>query len=378
MRNMQQPHQATLIHDAQQARRGTYDRQQAKHMVNLQESAPSGRTGDPGVAMGFTLVELLVVIAIIGVLVSLLLPAVQAAREAARRISCTNNLRQIGIALHLYHDTYRVFPPAGLYAVGAASDSFSVQARLLPYLEQENLQNLINWSLPYGSQPQVAGTKVSTFICPSEINKEARLDSKPFDPNFRYWLSNYGANMGVWFVFDPVRQVGGEGIVVPNQPTSMASILDGTSSTLAFAEVKGWQPYLRDSGNPSVWGTSAPSSPSEVVVYGGTLKTNSGHTEWVDSRVHQTGFTALFPPQTKVLYVAAGTTYDVDFTSSREGISPTLPTFAAVTSRSYHRQGVNCLYADGSVRFVIATIDVATWRAMATRAGGEPVASHAD
>jgi prepilin-type processing-associated H-X9-DG protein len=184
--------------------------------------------------------------------------------------------------------------------------------------------------------------------------------------------------MGVWFVFDPVRQVGGEGIVVPNQPTSMASILDGTSSTLAFAEVKGWQPYLRDSGNPSAWGTSAPSSPSEVVVYGGALKTNSGHTEWVDSRVHQTGFTALFPPQTKVLYAAAGTTYDVDFTSSREGISPTLPTFAAVTSRSYHRQGVNCLYADGSVRFVIATIDVATWRAMATRAGGEPVASYAD
>ncbi len=322
---------------------------------------------------GFTLVELLVVIAIIGVLVSLLLPAVQAAREAARRMACSNNLRQIGIALHHYHDTYRVFPPAGLYRIGTTSDSFSVQARLLPFLEQENLQNLIDWGLPYGLQSQVAGTKVSTYICPSEINKQPRLDPKPHDPNFQYWVLNYGANMGVWMVFDPVRQLGGDGVIVPNQPTSMASVLDGTSNTVAFAEVKAWQAYLRDSGVPSGPGVAPPSSPGEVVLFGGSLKTNSGHTEWVDSRVHQTGFTALFPPQTRVLFQSGGTVFDVDFNSSREGINPTQITYAAVTARSYHRQGVHALYTDGSVQFVSATIDIGTWRAMATRAGNEPV-----
>jgi prepilin-type N-terminal cleavage/methylation domain-containing protein/prepilin-type processing-associated H-X9-DG protein len=322
---------------------------------------------------GFTLVELLVVIAIIGLLIGLLLPAVQAAREAARRMSCANNLRQIGIALHNYHDTFKVFPPAGLYRIGTSSDSFSVQARLLPFLEQENLQNLIDWSVPYGLQSQVAGTKVSTYICPSEINKQPRHDPKPHDPNFQYWVLNYGANMGVWMVFDPVRQLGGDGLIIPNQPTSMASVLDGTSNTVAFAEVKAWQPYLRDSGNPNGPGVPPPSSPSDVVLYGGSFKTNSGHTEWVDSRVHQTGFTALFPPQTVVPFTSGGTLFDVDFNSSREGISPSQVTYAAVTSRSYHRQGVNTLFTDGSVRFTAKTIDLWTWRALATRAGGEPV-----
>src|SRR3954454_21148910 len=96
---------------------------------------------------GFTLIELLVVIAIIAVLVALLLPAVQQAREAARRVQCKNNLKQMGLALHNYLDVYTCFPPLGCYPAAAVGQwkTFSAQARLLPYLEQANLQNLIDW-----------------------------------------------------------------------------------------------------------------------------------------------------------------------------------------------------------------------------------------
>src|SRR5512134_2021324 len=91
---------------------------------------------------GFTIVELLVVIAIIGVLIALLLPAVQAAREAARRTQCKNNLKQLGLALHNYHDVYTVFPPGGTYRAAAVQPAgWSIQARLLPYIEQANLQS---------------------------------------------------------------------------------------------------------------------------------------------------------------------------------------------------------------------------------------------
>ena len=125
---------------------------------------------------GFTLVELLVVIAVIGILVALLLPAVQAAREAARRMSCTNNLKQICLALHNYHDTYKVFPPSGIYPQAVTADSWSLQARILPFLEQANLQDLIDWNVSYALQTQVAQTRVPTYFCPSDPKDHARPD----------------------------------------------------------------------------------------------------------------------------------------------------------------------------------------------------------
>lgn len=320
----------------------------------------------------FTLVELLVVIAIIGILVSLLLPAVQAAREAARRSSCTNNLKQIGLALQLYHDSYLEFPPAGLYRTDIVSDSFSAQARLLPFLEQANLQNLIDWSKSYAQQPSVAAVRVPTYQCPSEVNSRLRPDPQPGLPNFAHYPLNYGVNVGTWFVFDPRSQMGGDGFVVPNGRTDMGSLLDGTSNTLAFAEVKAFQAYLRDGGNPSVPGAIPPQSPLAMSSLGGNLKPDSGHTEWVDGHTHQTGVTATFTPNTKVRFTAAGREYDIDFSSSREGKTLTNVTYAAVTSRSYHPNGVNGLLADGSVRFINNTIELPVWRAMATRAGNEP------
>src|SRR5689334_2755237 len=104
-------------------------------------------------ARGFTLIELIVVIAIIGVLIALLLPAVQQAREAARRVHCANNLKQIGLALHNYESAYNRFPFAGAYPLGAtSSDSWSAHCRLLPFLEREDTLLLVNFDLPANVQ----------------------------------------------------------------------------------------------------------------------------------------------------------------------------------------------------------------------------------
>ena len=330
----------------------------------------SGRSSQTA-RSAFTLVELLVVIAIIGILVAILLPAVQAAREAARRMSCSNNLKQMGLALHNYHDTYRAFPPGGLYLNGQTSSSWSLQARLLPFIEQKNLENLINWSLPYSQQPAVTRTRVPVYVCPSEVRDQPRPDGA-----LTHYPLTYGVNFGTWFVFDPCSQMGGDGLVSPNRQTRFASLLDGTSNTLAFAEVKAYTPYLRDGGNPGGPGAPLPLTTAEVVGYGGNFKTNSGHTEWVDARVHQSGFTATFPPNTKVIHVVGSDEFDVDFNSSREGKTTHQPTYGAVTSRSFHPGGVMVALADGSARFVAETINPFVWRALSTRQGGEVVGEY--
>jgi prepilin-type processing-associated H-X9-DG protein len=147
--------------------------------------------------------------------------------------------------------------------------------------------------------------------------------------------------------------------------------MDGTSQTIAFSEVKAYTPYLRDGGNPSAAATAMPTTPSQVVNYGGSFKSDSGHTEWVDARVHQSGFTTNFSPNTKFAYTNGGTEYDIDFNSMREGLSPTAITFANVTSRSYHSGVVNAVFMDGSVKSIPNSIDPIVWRALGTRAGGE-------
>jgi prepilin-type N-terminal cleavage/methylation domain-containing protein len=323
----------------------------------------------------FTLVELLVVIAIIGVLVGLLLPAMQAAREAARRMSCANNLRQIGLATHNYASAFNRLPPGGVVLKTGVSDSWSVQARLLAYMEQSNLQNLIDWNLPYSQQAVVASTRVPVYLCPSEPNDRRRSDPQPTDPSFAHYPLNYAVNVGEWLVFDPRSGSGGTGIMFPNSRTNLATIVDGTSNTIAFSEVKAWAPYLRDSGMPTSAGVSPPNSVSQVLAFGGEFKSESGHTEWVDFRVHQTGFTTTFSPNHKVIYHHSNTPFDVDFNSRREGKTITHPTYAVVTSRSHHSGGIQCGLADGSTHFISDSIELQVWRALGTRNGGEVVAS---
>ncbi len=315
---------------------------------------------------GFTLIELLVVIAIIAVLIALLLPAVQQAREAARRVQCKNNLKQIGLALHNYHDVYSVFPPSlCLTLSGASYGQWGPQARLLPYLDQANLQNLIDFSLPYNTQISVVRVRVGAYMCPSEVNDRASLED-----GIKQYPINYGANFGTWMVFNPVTGQPGDGAFGPNSRIGTRDFTDGTSQSLAFSEVKAFQAIIKEGGSPTA---APPASPQTVGGWSGNFDRENGHTEWVEGRVHQNGFTTTFPPNAKVNHLDSGKTYDVDYTSVEEGDSTTNPTYAAISSRSYHTGIVQSLLVDGSVRSIQENIDINVWRALGTRAGGEVI-----
>lgn len=326
---------------------------------------------------GFTLVELLVVIAIIGILIGMLLPAVQQVREAARRVTCANNLRQMSLATLNYESAHGKFPstwevPGGLNS--GNTTGWSVQAQILPFLEQGNLYDNIDFTKSYTDQPlidlgagpvRLQSARVEVYLCPSEKNDRLRLKN---GVAYHYPLS-YAANAGTWFVYDPSNGRVGHGAMGANSRLSIGSVSDGTSNTLLYSEVKAYTPYFRNAG---IGGDLVmPIAPGAIAGLGGDFKSNSGHTEWVDGRAHQTSFTATFSPNTKVPYNVGGTEYDIDWTNQQEGKSLTIKTYAAVTARSYHPGGVNAARVDGSVSFEADSIDLQLWQSMATRDGGE-------
>ena len=344
-------------------------------------SGRSARTSKkPRSFSGFTLVELLVVIAIIGILIGMLLPAVQAVREAARRISCGNNLRQMALATLNYESAFQRFPASWAPTSDEFGDGWSVQAQILPYAEQANLESEIDFDRSYNNQVgpinlngelvRLASARVPLLLCPSEIRDEVRLSS---DGSPNHYPLNYGGNAGTWFVYDPDSGRSGGGVITTLNGTNFGSLTDGSSNTLFYSEVKAYTPYFRNaamSGNLPM-----PTDPNAVSGMGGDFRTDSGHTEWVDGRSHQTSFTATFTPNTVVPFVdsSSGGTIDVDWTNQQEGRSETASTFAAITSRSYHTGGVNSARADGSVHFESDSIDLITWQALATRNGGEVI-----
>lgn len=329
----------------------------------------------------FTLVELLVVIAIIGLLVALLLPAVQAARESARRMQCANNLKQIGIATHLYMDLNRGLPPNGIFTYSASAmvqtSPWSAFARLLPHIEQESLFRNIDLSGGYASQTAVSSKRIATFLCPSEINDRGS-GSDPVYGN-KYWTLNYAVNLGTWGVLTSKASTmqGSAGAFGPNRWSPSRDFTDGMSNTLAMSEVKSYNPKIVGSSNTATYPSSLapPASPADLTSFSPAFDpAKFTHVEWVDGKVHETGFTTVFPPNTLVSYASGGSTFDVDFISATEANLG--DTYAAVTARSYHAAVVNSLFMDGSVRATDAAISALVWRAMGTRAGGEAISDN--
>jgi prepilin-type processing-associated H-X9-DG protein len=214
--------------------------------------------------------------------------------------------------------------------------------------------------------------RIPTFICPDEMNDIMRLDSsgKP-----KVYPLTYGFNMGSWLVYDPVEGRRGDGPFYVNSRVRPVHVIDGTSNTLCAAEVKAFTSYIRNTEDP---GLVPPTDPNAFLGYSGQLKLgpdlqkNTGHTEWPDGRVHHSGVTTVFTPNTAVPYEYNGDTYDIDFNSVQEGKRNDQPTCAAITARSYHSGGlVNVVFLDGSVRSVSESISRDVWRSIGTIKGFE-------
>ena len=361
------------------------------------------RTGRP--RSGFTLIELLVVIAIIGVLIALLLPAVQAAREAARRSQCTNNLKQIGLAMHNYHSTNTVFPmgssmgPANVGQNNAGWTEWSAHALMLPYLEQTAVYNAINfkWAGGYGIASQINRTgynaRIAAFLCPSDGTAGKR--------NSNSYYASVGTTTHSWWggednghyppqwkaVYDVT------GLFTKYQSYGVRDVTDGTSNTVAFSEgmVGGTtqdnsRRNLRRNG---VTGVSLPSgvynlpyafdaSANIVNVRKGLLtctaawKSGSNITRnvgqfWGWGDTGMTMFNTIVPPNS--------TQYP--WHSCRNGCggcSPDSSTFVNATSN--HAGGCKVLFADGGVRFIKSSVNMLTWMQIGTKANGEVVSSN--
>jgi len=372
---------------------------------------------------GFTLIELLVVILIIGILMALLLPAVNAARESARAVESKNNLKQMTLAMQQFNSANGNYPPSYLayeynpndytddssqYFTGYSNlEGYSVHILLLPFLEEKLIMDEIDLSKPYnfyvqlaadnpsgsdrplftladGSQIPLSALRVPTYVSPGEPRDEIREQ--------KHHPINYVMNLGTWFVWDPITGEGGNGAGYPNSELKDSEFTDGLGTTMAFAEVKAWAPYFRDSNRTHAeLGALPPETPADLAAVIGAPNQykETGHTEWFNGHVHHAGFTTVFPPNAKVMIAdrtssSAATVnltntgnVDVDWTNKQEGknhFSTTpdySPTYAAITARGYFSGGVNVAMMDGSVRTIANNVNLGVWRALSTRDGGE-------
>lgn len=328
---------------------------------------------------GFTLVELLVVIAIVGVLMALLLPAIQQARESARRMQCRNNLRQMGLALFNYESSMGLLPPSivesGYGNTVTWNGGWSIHAQILPYVDQAMLFVLaefgVNKEEPINST--VIGRNLPLFLCPSEIH--TAVSQHDYGPS---GISNYGWCTGDWFIWGGFDGPQNRAVFGPNRSYRLSAIIDGQSQTMFAAEVKTYQPtYICDGVGLSLIKDPVnipPPSADPLAVapeyLGGCRLYLLGHTEWSDGNTHATGFTTAWTPNRRTPGGPDGT-LDMNVQGINEEKGG--PTFGAITARSYHVGGVHVLLGDGSARFVANAIDGLIWRGLGTIAGNEIV-----
>jgi prepilin-type N-terminal cleavage/methylation domain-containing protein len=349
--------------------------------------------------LGFTLVELLVVIAIIGILIALLLPAVQAAREAARRMSCTNNIKQWGLAMHNYHDTNERFPNLGY----ASANSFSIQALLLPYAEQTALHSLIDYSLATNNSalyPAVR-TRLPFSLCPSDQTKKL-INCKALGTNTQVAPNSYVVCTGPTYtaaaqISNPAAGVtinslvtgglfhfwtaGGTGMggttVAQSNIYSFNSVSDGTSNTMAMSESivgpgstisilsadvtglsysdavrSGQYRTLMIAGSTAMFAATTPEA-LETSVSATTSWYADRCATWMIGRMQYTAYGAFLPPNSKI--PSAWYSMNCGF----------------LAARSYHTGIVNVLLVDGSVHSVADSIQLDSWKALSTINNGE-------
>ncbi len=312
---------------------------------------------------GFTLVELLVVIAIIAILIALLVPAVQKVREAAARTQCENNLKQLALAMHNYHDTYKMFPYGvdnHIHADGSEgnSDRFCWFFPVLPYVEQSALYNDIMAYMagksPYSGQPGIVTyypknkTILSIFICPADpVSPKTITGTGPSDSNQQGFHGNYVACAGSTnFDADGLQGANLNGLFYAFSKTRMAAIMDGTSNTLMFSEIR-IVPDGLDSNAHDTRGRYYNNAFQGSVLFSTQYPPNS----LILDRVQWCETTDYSPCQS---------------VSSTQNLTP----------RSYHTGLVNAALADGSVRSITETVNPSIYLALGTRAGNEPTGDY--
>jgi prepilin-type N-terminal cleavage/methylation domain-containing protein/prepilin-type processing-associated H-X9-DG protein len=305
---------------------------------------------------GFTLIELLVVIAIIAVLIGLLVPAVQKVREAANRITCTNNLKQIALAAHDYHDVYKKFPPGGRLPVdmgGRPAGGTTLWVELLPYIEQDNLYK--KWDYK-DNRNNVGGTNapsaqvINILVCPSDRLPQPVFEytaavgpaAPPWSWGF-YAVSSYGGNAGKRSIATATSPRTLDGIFFLDSKVRLADIIDGTSNTFLFGERSHRDPEF-DRRQPIVLPGNAPIE---------------GLGKWAYV-VNGVGNVTLSTP------------VPINYRVPDGGDDGTLLDRGCAFG-SGHPGGANFAFADGSVRFLSESTPLSTLQALSTRCGGEVV-----